>query len=86
MRTIKEFSTTNEPAKIKTEKSITESEFIWRGFNKQENKFKGKTALDLSESNGKIPVAVTLESLDERIKVDIPENTIFKTDDGELYN
>ncbi|HCY21170.1 TPA: hypothetical protein DIC40_04965 [Patescibacteria group bacterium] len=50
IRPKEEFSATNEPVKVKKEKEIAESEFLWKRFDKQENNYKGKTSLDLSES------------------------------------
>lgn len=81
-----EYSATNEPVKVKKQKEYSESELVRKLFNKEETTFKGKSSLDLEESNWLVPVDIILESVDETIKVHIPENTIFKTEENEIYS
>jgi hypothetical protein len=49
-RVKKEFSATNHPVKLKSQKEVVEPELVWKLFDKEENKYRGKSSLDLSES------------------------------------
>jgi len=84
-RVKKEFSATNHPVKLKSQKEVVEPELVWKLFDKEENKYRGKSSLDLSESEWKLIVPTILESVDEKIKVEIPEWTIFKNKHGQKY-
>jgi hypothetical protein len=77
---------TTKPIQIKTTRFSTENEFQRNGFVKDWTTFRGKSAISLSESKGKIPVNISLESLQWDIKVFLPKETIIKTKDGKEYD
>ena len=82
-----QFSATNNPALIDTNKPIQEieSDLTWNLFTKEKGKFKWKSSLNLERSKWKIPIDIILESLDSKHKVHLKKDSILKKKNGNVY-